>query len=407
MKSREFIVTIDKLEPSEGLINNTIRRVKKIEEEKGGIKMKGKVLKFVRNFSVGVAAMLILSATSFACYVGVTGNTEILEKIGIKLSKNYNDNAEEIDSIVQSNENSEIKIISAAIDKSYLVIEYDLKLAHKVQCENAQIESIIKFYDTNAKKYVRIIGETSQVSKKQEDGSFVIYQIILPKEMEGQVDSGDGIDVGDIRPYEHDLIAHVFEAYYKGGNEYYKSENAKFSVDLLSIKNENGKTIEDIKNNGAFEFELHQKDRIKEGKVQEIEKTYRNIKMEARIEKQPFATIATITAFEIDKNGEDVRSYIEKGTRKRIRELTNGEKISEFENPYNIENIDIVIKDQNGRVIKELSHYEYTESLFEADHFTRVVLLDEENDDVTEYKVELVQRQTKQREMMIIWDQNE
>ena len=84
MKSKTYINEMNDIHASEELIQKTIKGIKEVQKFEKNRKIK-KVI-------AGATAALTLSIGSVAAYVAITGNTEILQKIGIKLSQNYEQN---------------------------------------------------------------------------------------------------------------------------------------------------------------------------------------------------------------------------------------------------------------------------------------------------------------------------
>ena len=119
-----YIKDMNQIYASEELISRTITNIKNYNKIKNGSKAKKIV--------AATAAAITISVGSVGAYISVTGNTEILEKLGINISKKYEEHEQVI-----TDENGvknqfttqgiQATLKSAAVDSTNLVLQIDLK----------------------------------------------------------------------------------------------------------------------------------------------------------------------------------------------------------------------------------------------------------------------------------------
>ena len=129
--NKKYKQEMQEIHASEELIKN--------KKNKINSKNKRKSYEFVKKFAIGTAAMMMVSVTSFATYVAVTGNTEILEKIGINISEKYEENKQEIKEkntdTQYSGENFDAEIVAISMDSGSIVAEINVKLKEEINIE--------------------------------------------------------------------------------------------------------------------------------------------------------------------------------------------------------------------------------------------------------------------------------
>lgn len=182
MKSKEYIEEMKNIKPSEELIQKTISNIKQIKEVE---KMKKSI--GIKRILIGATAFMALSAGTVGAYAAITGNIEILEKIGIKLSQNYDENKQEI--TTNYNEKNRIigdkfeaEVLSVALDEMNIVMEISLKLNEEYNYD------ILPDLDVMGLEIIRSANENSfgeqlqfsqnQSTAKMEDGTYKIYKYI-------------------------------------------------------------------------------------------------------------------------------------------------------------------------------------------------------------------------------------
>ena len=181
MKRDEYINQMKNISPSEDLIKKTISNIEhaKMQEE---IKKQSKWKKAL----AGAVAMVTLSVGSVGAYVGITGNTEILEKLGIHISQNYEKNKQEIndentENYVQLADGVQAKLVAVSLDNTNMVMEIDLKLEKDIEDLNPDLKiSNVAIYMPERQTEISeelVISEKSS-SVKVEDGTWKIYKYI-------------------------------------------------------------------------------------------------------------------------------------------------------------------------------------------------------------------------------------
>ena len=137
-----------------------------------------------------VASLAVLFATSITVYAGVTGNLNF-EKLGLlKLSKNYDETATDINQSIE-NDYCKITLEKMAGDSAYLITEYTIDFKEKAPKEFSQIE-----YNETYGYDLRIEGTVNINSKAQDniityidkitDNQFKYIQIINVMDIKDQ-----------------------------------------------------------------------------------------------------------------------------------------------------------------------------------------------------------------------------
>lgn len=350
MKNEEFKKQMKKIRPSDELIEKTIENIKNVNKVKKGNK--------VKKLIAGTAAALTLSVGSVGAYIAVTGNTQILEKIGINLSQKYEENEQiitEENSVVSkfSAEGIEAILKSAAIDNGSLVMEIDFKLDEKFQDKefNIKIEDVNVFIPSRNSSWGELIISERDSVQKMEDGTYKMFKYLA---LEDPVTAGTGIWV----------------------DSFYEDEVVNCTVEFGNLTDKDGNLlIKDKNNDWKFEFELKKPDNLNEDieiPDQVIEKIqYKDVEINVNsIKNSTFGNIITINAVQknIDIN-----------------------KIND------IQKIDFIVKDLNGNKINVISR---TQNITMGDYkngsMTLVCLEDiyltiDDTTENAEYKIEIIE----------------
>ncbi len=181
MRSKTYINEMNDIHASEELIQKTIKGIKEVQKFEKNRKIK-KVI-------AGATAALTLSIGTVAAYVAITGNTEILQKIGIKLSQNYEPN-EQIITNENDNQNKistkgfEATLKSASIDNASIVMEIDLKLNDNVSAEKPDLKvKSLSIYKQSIDTTFSDLELTEKSSvQKMEDGTYKLFKYIAVKD---------------------------------------------------------------------------------------------------------------------------------------------------------------------------------------------------------------------------------
>lgn len=178
MKNKEYVSQMSNIHASDKLISKTIKNIKTSQKVEKNMNIK--------KIMVGTVATLVLSIGSVGAYVGITGNTKVLEKLGINLSRNYEENKQII-----KNENNmqnyikgngfDAKLISAAIDNSSLVLEFDININEGIKCENPDLkidDIVIYMPNRNVTESKNLIWTEESNSSKMENGTYKVFKYI-------------------------------------------------------------------------------------------------------------------------------------------------------------------------------------------------------------------------------------
>ncbi|MBP3707405.1 MAG: DUF4179 domain-containing protein [Clostridia bacterium] len=123
MKNKDYIEQMNNIHASEDLIQKTIKSISNIEHQKRGYNFK--------KFIAGTAAALTLTAGSVGAYKAITGNS-IMSLFGLgKASINYENQSIKVSdkfNTVIENEYTRIELDKIACDKTFLILEYNVKI---------------------------------------------------------------------------------------------------------------------------------------------------------------------------------------------------------------------------------------------------------------------------------------
>jgi len=181
MKRDNYINKMKDIKPKEELLQKTISNIQNSKKKKGN---------GLKRILTGIAAMAILSIGTVGAYVAVTGNKEILQRIGINLSEKYEENAQEIkekngNKNVIIGEYFDAKIVSTAIDNANIVMEIDLKVKDnlKIVSPNLNVSSV-SIYRPEIDQYLGdtfIISQTQNV-KQIDNGVYKVFKFVSIQE---------------------------------------------------------------------------------------------------------------------------------------------------------------------------------------------------------------------------------
>lgn len=315
MKNEVYKKQMKKIRPSDELIEKTIANIKKVNNENNPNKLKN--ADKLRRLVAGTAAALTLSVGSVGAYIAVTGNTQILEKIGIKLSQNYEQNQQVIteqNSAISkfSSEGIEATLRSAAVDNASLVMEIDLKLDEQFEGQefNLKTGNISIYLPSRGISW----GESFEITEKDsiqkmEDGTYKMFKYLAIKDPNIAANS---------------IWLDVF----------YLDEKVNCTIEFQNLSDNSGnEIIVNEEDNWKFEFELTKPEKLNDD-VQiptEVIQTlnYNNVEITVdAINYSDFGNIITINANE--KN-------------------INLNKIND------IQKIDFIVKDSNGNSMNIVS----------------------------------------------------
>lgn len=307
MRSKMYIEEMKNVHASEELILKTIERINNMQKAENKMKAKKAI--------AGTAAVLTLAFGSVGAYAAITGNTEILEKIGIKVSQNYEDNKQEIkeEEGVKSSfsyEGIECNLNAVSIDSSTMIMDLDLKLDEKILCEepNLIIDNIeIEMPDREVTAGENFVIEETQSINQLEDGTYKVFKYIYLSE--SAVASND---------------------FWK--TMFYLDNEINVTVSFKLLTDKLGKEVLELKESECkLEFKLNKSDAIKSGKTIRVGETmqYNDVEVSVdSIKESSFGNVITLNAKEknIDVN-----------------------KIND------IQKIDFIIKDKDGNELKIVS----------------------------------------------------
>ena len=355
MKRDEYINQMKNISPSEDLIKKTISNIEhaKMQEE---IKKQSKWKKAL----AGAVAMVTLSVGSVGAYVGITGNTEILEKLGIHISQNYEKNKQEIndentENYVQLADGVQAKLVAVSLDNTNMVMEIDLKLEKDIEDLNPDLKiSNVAIYMPERQTEISeelVISEKSS-SVKVEDGTWKIYKYISIK---------------DYAVAGNSLWADIFYADNK--------VNCKVEFSGLFDGENLISSFED--NNRVFEFELNKPNDLKDISNSSYDKliTYKNI---------------TIDGFEVQPS--DFGNVVG---------FVANEKDIDIDKVNDIQKIDFIIKDANGTKLNIVSKNEninvgdYREGKLHQIGLEVQIVVDDVSEN-TNYTIEMVENEKVQ-----------
>lgn len=283
MKNKEYINQMSNIHASDELISKTIKNIKTSQKVEKNFNIK--------KIMVGTAATLVLSIGSVGAYVGITGNTAILEKLGINLSKNYEDNKQ----IIKNEDNMQncikgngfdAKLISAAVDNSSLVLEFDINLDEGIKCESPDLkidDIAIYMPKRNVTESKDLIWTEESNSSKMENGTYKVFKYIKIKNA-----VIDNTNVWRDMFFEDEFV------------------NCTISISSIIDKDTNKIVSEDVGDSWDFEFKLSKPENLSYSESELNKVIYYNdveIKIE-KIQESSFGNVISIFATEknIDLN---------------------------------------------------------------------------------------------------------
>ena len=312
MKRDEYVNQMKNIGPSEDLIKKTISNIEQAKMQEK-IKKQSKWKKVL----AGAVAMVTLSVGSVGAYVAITGNTEILEKLGIHISQNYEKNKQEIndensEKYVELADGVQANLVAVSLDNTNMVMEIDLKLEKDIEDFNPDLKiSNVAIYMPERKTEISenlVISEKSS-SVKVEEGTWKIFKYISIKD------------------------------YTLGGNSlwadiFYLDDKVNCKVEFSGLFDEDNLISSFENSNRAFEFELNKPEDLKDINNTSYDKiiTYKNI---------------TIDGFEVQpSNFGNVVGFV------AIEKNTDIDKVND------IQKVDFIIKDANGTKLNIVSKNE-------------------------------------------------
>lgn len=285
MKNKEYVNQMSKIHASDELISKTIKNIKTSQRLEKSLNIK-KII-------AGTVATLILSIGSVGAYVGITGNTAILEKLGINLSKNYEENKQ----IIKDEDNMknyikgngfDAKLISASIDNSSLVLEFDINLDEKIKCENPDIkidDIAIYMPKRNVAESKNLVWTEESNSSKMENGTYKVFKYIGIQNA-----ATNNTNVWKDIFYEDEYV------------------NCTISVNSIIDKDTNKIVSENVGKLWSFEFKLSKPENLSCSERELSKVIYYNdveIKIE-KIQESSFGNVISIFATEKNINLNDV-----------------------------------------------------------------------------------------------------
>ena len=355
MKRDEYINQMKNISPSEDLINKTISNIEhaKMQEE---IKKQSKWKKAL----AGAVAMVTLSVGTVGAYVGITGNTEILEKLGIHISQNYEKNKQEIndentENYVQLADGVQAKLVAVSLDNTNMVMEIDLKLEKDIEDFNPDLKiSNVAIYMPERQTEISeelVISEKSS-SVKVEDGTWKIFKYISIK---------------DYAVAGNSLWADIF----------YVDNKVNCKVEFSGLFDGENLISSFEDNNRVFEFELNKPNDLKDISNSSYDKliAYKNI---------------TIDGFEVQPS--DFGNVVG---------FVANEKDTDIDKVNDIQKIDFIIKDANGTKLNIVSKNEninvgdYREGKLHQIGLEVQIVVDDVSEN-TNYTIEMVENEKVQ-----------
>ena len=178
MKSEKFKYEMNEIHADEELINKTIKSIKASQE----LSKKQNHLN-LKKIIAGTVAALTLSVGSVGAYVAVTGNTQILERLGINISKNYDKHRQDIS--VENGalnkviaDNVELELKSASFDSASIVMEFDMKLYEEYDAADLNLKvgkCGINMPSRDLNVGDRLVVEQKQSIQKMDDGTYKVF----------------------------------------------------------------------------------------------------------------------------------------------------------------------------------------------------------------------------------------
>lgn len=351
MISEVYIKEMNKIHANEELIQKTVKNIKNVKK----IEKNRKVKKVI----AGVATALTLSIGSVGAYIAITGNTEILQRIGIKLSQNYEQNKQIIDE-ENGNQNKistksyEATLKSASVDNTSIVMEIDLKLSDDITIEEPDLKiKNLSIYKPSVDKTFSDLELTEKSSvQKMEDGTYKLFKYIAVK---------------DASLASNNFLVDMF----------YQDSLINCTVTFSGLVDKSGNeitSIENLSDEYNFCFELNKPEGLNSAdNIVKLNQSinYNNAEISVdSIQKSNFGNIITINAVEknIDIN-----------------------KIND------IQKIDFIVKDSEGNSVDIVSRTQnialnnYSEGMFRDVYLEDIQLIVDDDSDTMVYTVEIVE----------------
>lgn len=258
MNKKDYIDQMNNIHASEELIQKTIKSInasKKVEEINRGFK--------VKRFIAGTAAALTLAVGSAAAYTAITGNS-ILSLMGLeKASLNYEEqsiNVSDKYNTVIENEYTKVELKNIACDKTFLILEYDIKMKDKAieamknkDYEPYRYEKAETDYDFSQGGISENVGFSEQINinGKSLNGYTCFSQKVDGSENEYKL--YDLVDLNGLGEYEEFKASIAILAVLVDNSEFYlTNENNNYLIDFSVGKmNESKLNNNDYKNDNV------------------------------------------------------------------------------------------------------------------------------------------------------------
>ena len=355
MKKDEFVNQMKNISPSEHLIKKTISNIvqtKKIEKEK-----KKSMLKKVIASAI---AMITLSVSSVYAYVAISGNTEILEKIGINISKNYENNKQEInnqkiDSYIELADGIKARTVSVSVDNSSLLMEFDLIINDDMELSNPVLEiNNIAVFMPNRQVVTsdNLVFSQKSNSAKMSENTWKLFEYV---------------SINDLALAGSSIWSDIF----------FMDDVVNCQVTFSGLHDGDKLVASFEKENRIFNFELQKPKELNDvnNEIYENMVTYKNI---------------TIDGYEVQKSdfGNNI-SFV------AVEKNINIDKVND------IQKIDFIVKDVNGNRLKIISKNvnitisDYHNGKFEQIGLEYQLVVDDVSED-TKYTIEIIETDTVQ-----------
>lgn len=297
--NKKYKEEMQEIHASEDLIKNTINKINS--------KNKRKSYEFVKKFALGAAAMMMVSVTSFATYIAVTGNTEILKKIGINISEKYEENKQEIKEqntdTKFAGEKFDAEIVAISMDSGSVVAEINVKLKEEMELEEIALNvSDFKAISDTGEEF-GIEYTIKQLSAKQEDGT---YKCFVYFSVDNGVTIGNGLEA-----------------------LFFENETLPIEIEFSGIEDKESNLIEE--NNWKFKINLN--------KQKEEEKESSEIIWETN-------TIENIELTIVSCQNSEFGNTIE---------LIASQEDCDIDEINRVQKLDFVVKNKNGEVVDIVS----------------------------------------------------
>ncbi len=378
-KFEKYINEMKTIIPPETLVEDTIDKINEIERKKEKKKYgRFEIMNKIKKVILGLAITLGFVTTCCAAYTIISGNYVILEKIGIKLSHNYEENSQQINQSVES-DNIKLKLKSIGITDSFIVAEYNIDTKKELQNDIKLNVNSISFYNQDIDSTVEFDFDSNQYVEKNEDGSYTLFDICYIKDVKNSNQKMAGVLFDDeIANYSEQLTSYLFGEIYTNGVRKYSRENVKIIIDVLDVETADGVFIDGSTENNdwLFEFTVNCERNVgnlltDQNQMETFE--YEDLTVDKnRITEGALGTYVFTTVYEqYDNNESD-----------------------------NIEYVDVVITDQNGNIINTMYKKEKNILPNEDINCGRKVefyMFLDPDESVTEYNIQIVKNNKKVR----------